>query len=74
METLQRILSYKELHQELLDLTTLQVPVQYKYLGPEKGMDEDDDDDDGDDDEEEEEEKEDHYHHYNTLTSYCIIM
>lgn len=32
LETLQRILSYKELHQELLDLTTLQVPVQYKHL------------------------------------------
>lgn len=32
LETLQRILSYKELHQELLDLTTLQLPVQYKHL------------------------------------------
>lgn len=32
LKTLQRILSYKELHQELLDLTTLQVPVQYKHL------------------------------------------
>ena len=42
LETLQRILSYKEVHQELLDLTTLQVPVQYKYLGCEKGVDRDD--------------------------------
>jgi hypothetical protein len=42
LETLQRILSYKELHQELLDLTTLQLPVQYKYLGPEEGVDDDD--------------------------------
>lgn len=46
LETLQRILSYKELHQELLDLTTLQLPVQYKYLGPEEGVDDDDVDDD----------------------------